>query len=65
MQVRTLKVLEIRDDIVSLLVETLKNEKQSSYPKAGLILRTSSFKENGQQSTERRETSPGILQCHE
>ena len=28
------------------LVETSKNERQSSYPKAGLILRTSSFKDS-------------------
>ncbi|CAH0564491.1 unnamed protein product [Brassicogethes aeneus] len=28
-------------------VETLKSERQSSYPKAGLILRTSSFKDTG------------------
>lgn len=41
-------------------VETLKNEKQTSYPKAGLILRTSSFKENGHQTLDQDETSPGI-----
>lgn len=42
-------------------VETLKNEKQTSYPKAGLILRTSSFKEDGHQSPDQSETSPGII----
>ncbi|KYB26034.1 hypothetical protein TcasGA2_TC033929 [Tribolium castaneum] len=36
-------------------VETSKSERQSSYPKAGLILRTSSFKETG--SSDSREGS--------
>lgn len=45
-------------------METLKNEKQSSYPKAGLILRTSGFKENGQQAVEQSYTSSGNYNSH-
>lgn len=39
---------------VSFAVESLKSEKQSTYPRAGLILRTSSFKD----SNRSRETTP-------
>lgn len=42
------------------LVETLKSERQTTYPKAGLILRTSSFKStNGEGEPDSRESSPG------
>ncbi|XP_018570913.1 titin isoform X2 [Anoplophora glabripennis] len=44
-------------------VETLKSERQTTYPKAGLILRTSSFKDSGSGTDESRETSPANREC--
>lgn len=44
--------------MLMFLVDTLTNERQTSYPKAGLILRTSSFKDSKGASTE-EDTSKG------
>ncbi|KAJ8972683.1 hypothetical protein NQ317_001703 [Molorchus minor] len=44
-------------------VETLKSERQTSYPRAGLILRTSSFKEPRSGTDGSRETSPANGEC--
>ncbi|CAH1154637.1 unnamed protein product [Phaedon cochleariae] len=45
-------VKAISQKFIDNAVETAKNEKQTVYPKAGLILRTSSFKSTGNGSNE-------------
>lgn len=48
-------------DSVFALVETLKSEKQTVYPKAGLILRSSSFKGTNGDAEVSPDSSQGIL----
>ncbi|KAF5290833.1 hypothetical protein FQA39_LY14595 [Lamprigera yunnana] len=50
-------VKQMSKKFIDNAVETSKNERQSSYPKAGLILRTSSFKKEKNRSSS-RESSP-------
>ncbi|KAK4874661.1 hypothetical protein RN001_014021 [Aquatica leii] len=50
-------VKQMSKKFIENAVETSKNERQSSYPKAGLILRTSSFKKSTTQDSS-REASP-------
>ncbi|KAH1025161.1 hypothetical protein HUJ05_009941 [Dendroctonus ponderosae] len=53
-------VKEISKKFIDNAVETLKSERQTTYPKAGLILRSSSFKStNGEGELDSRESSPG------
>ncbi|XP_017783961.1 PREDICTED: titin isoform X2 [Nicrophorus vespilloides] len=49
-------VKEMSQKFLDNAVQTLKGERQSTYPKAGLILRTSSFKDTSSLSS--REASP-------
>ncbi|KRT85397.1 hypothetical protein AMK59_390, partial [Oryctes borbonicus] len=61
-------VKEISQKFIENAVDTLKSERQPSYPKAGLILRTSSFKDsptNGTGSGGSREGSPATQDVHE
>ncbi|KAK9752686.1 Smoothelin cytoskeleton protein [Popillia japonica] len=61
-------VKEISQKFLDNAVESLKSERQSSYPKAGLILRTSSFKDspsNGVDLNRSREGSPDAQEIHE
>ncbi|XP_066246265.1 serine/arginine repetitive matrix protein 2-like isoform X2 [Euwallacea similis] len=52
-------VKEISKKFIDNAVETLKSERQTTYPKAGLILRSSSFKStNGEAELDSRESSP-------
>ncbi|KAH0998575.1 hypothetical protein HUJ05_013365, partial [Dendroctonus ponderosae] len=52
-------VKEISKKFIDNAVETLKSERQTTYPKAGLILRSSSFKStNGEGELDSRESSP-------
>ncbi|KAF2898002.1 hypothetical protein ILUMI_08167, partial [Ignelater luminosus] len=52
-------VKEMSKKFIENAVETSKNERQSSYPKAGLILRTSSFKDTAKTGAgSSRESSP-------
>lgn len=52
----------IVQESVSGSVETLKSEKQTVYPKAGLILRSSSFKgTNGDAEIVTPDSSQGIV----
>ncbi|XP_072394526.1 uncharacterized protein [Diabrotica undecimpunctata] len=53
-------VKAISQKFIDSAVESLKNERQTSYPKAGLILRTSSFKDSKNDSNEEDVTS-GIV----
>ncbi|XP_050513156.1 titin [Diabrotica virgifera virgifera] len=53
-------VKAISQKFIDSAVESLKNERQTSYPKAGLILRTSSFKDSKNDSNEEDITS-GIV----
>nr|XP_022906552.1 titin-like [Onthophagus taurus] len=58
-------VKEISQKFIENAVETLKSERKSSFPKAGLILRSSSFKDTkspSPKSGSSRETSPGYAQ---
>ncbi|CAG9773679.1 unnamed protein product [Ceutorhynchus assimilis] len=52
-------VKEMSKKFIDNAVETLKSERQTTYPKAGLILRSSSFKStNGEGEPDSRELSP-------
>ncbi|CAH1109288.1 unnamed protein product [Psylliodes chrysocephalus] len=53
-------VKELSQKFIDSTVDTLTNERQTSYPKAGLILRTSSFKDSKGASTE-EDTSKGTI----
>ncbi|GJQ80131.1 hypothetical protein Trydic_g19411, partial [Trypoxylus dichotomus] len=61
-------VKEISQKFIENAVDTLKSERQPTYPKAGLILRTSSFKEsptNGTEISRSREGSPATQDVRE
>ncbi|XP_050309144.1 titin isoform X5 [Anthonomus grandis grandis] len=51
-------VKEISKKFIDSAVESLKNERQTTYPKAGLILRSSSFKSTNGEGEPSRESSP-------
>nr|XP_023020334.1 uncharacterized protein LOC111508923 [Leptinotarsa decemlineata] len=50
-------VKELSQRFIDNAVETLKSERQTSYPKAGLILRTSSFKDRNSESDDEETSS--------